>query len=198
MLRRVWAEGEHKETDPPDATGQHGLDHPATVIHLPELVCECTNSQGSTTSFGREQGGAPSSIETSACREGGEVHWIVSISGLVAGFVYEVHFELEWSGENAHKTVFQWNTVFTSSTRSYTVRLPLQRTQKARVINIDASAWDAYTPHGDPFFVEVTVRDMHPGLTSEDALIGARRMNSALNAVGVRCRDLESGDRTSD
>jgi hypothetical protein len=56
--------------------------------------------------------------------------------------------------------------------------------------------WDTYTPHGDLFFVEMTVRDMHAGLTSEEALLCTRRVSSAVNAVGVRCRDLESGDRT--
>jgi hypothetical protein len=156
-------------------------------------VCEFTNSQGPTTSFGREQGGAPNSVETSEYREGGEVHWIVSISGLVAGFVYEIHFDLEWSGgKNSH----HWNTVFTSSTRSYKVRLSLQRTQKARVNKIDMSMWDTCTPHGGPFFIEVTVRDMYAVLTSEGTLLCTSRVNSAVNAVGVRCRDLESGDRT--
>jgi hypothetical protein len=36
-------------------------------------------------------------------------------------------------------------------------------------------------------FIEVTVRDMHPGLTSEDALIGTRHMNSAVKSVRVLC-----------
>jgi hypothetical protein len=49
----------------------------------------------------------------------------------------------------------------------------------------------------EPFFVEVTVRDMHPGLKSEDALIDTRRLDSAVNTVRVQCSDLESGERTN-
>ena len=40
------------------------------------------------------------------------------------------------------------------------------------------------------------MRDMHPGLTREEALIGARRMNSAANMFNVHCSDSDSGERT--
>jgi hypothetical protein len=56
--------------------------------------------------------------------------------------------------------------------------------------------WDACIPKQDPFVIEVTVRDLHPGLTSEEALIGARHVDSAVNTVRVHCTDLESGDGT--
>jgi hypothetical protein len=170
----------------------HGLDHPAVFIDLPELECECTYSHAATTSH-KEQGGAASSSEASACREEGKVYWNVSVRGLVAGFVYEVHFSLEWSGETAH----HWNTIFTPSTSLYTARLPLsERIQKTRAFNMDTSVWDAHILQEESFFVEVTVRDMHLGLTREEALIGTRRINSDVNAVRVQCSDLKSGERT--
>jgi hypothetical protein len=58
--------------------------------------------------------------------------------------------------------------------------------------------WDAYISKQDPFEIEVTVRDMHPGLTSEEALIGARRMTSAdrRKTYYVHCTDLDSGEQT--
>jgi hypothetical protein len=169
---------------------QHGLDHPGVVIDVPMLKCKCKDSEHETTSSGREYEGHERSSEASACREEGEVYWIVSVRGLVPGFVYEVHFQfsLQWSGENA----YHWKTGFTSSTSSYTVRYPLQRIQKTRVLNRSVS-------DQGPFFVEITLRDMHPGLTSsltsEEALIGTRRLDSAVNTVRVHCADLESGER---
>ena len=180
------------ETDPrPNQTifrGQHGLDHPGVVIDVPMLKCKCKDSEHETSSSGREYGGDERSSEASACRVEGEVCWIVSVRGLVPSFVYEVHFQfsLQWSGENG----YHWKTGFTSSTSSYTVRYPLQRIQKTRVLNIDKSVSDQ-----GPFFVEITLRDMHPGLTSEEALIGTRRLDSAVNTVRVHCADLESGER---
>jgi hypothetical protein len=172
------------------SAGQHGLDHPAIVIDLPELECECEYSHFVTTSSGREQSGAASSIEARACREEGEVYWIVSVRGLVPGCVYEVHFEwsLDLSGENVH----HWNTVFTPSTSTYTGRQTIETSQKTRALNIHTSMRDTYILQGDPFEIEVTVRDLHPGLTSEEALIGIRRLNSAVNIVRVRCT--ESGE----
>jgi hypothetical protein len=57
---------------------------------------------------------------------------------------------------------------------------------------MNTSVWDAYIPRKGPFEIEVTVRDLNPGLTSEEALIGLRRVNSAVNAVKVLCTDSES------
>jgi hypothetical protein len=73
----------------------NGLDHPTVFIDLPDLECECTCSHDETTSSYREQGGTTSSSEGSTCREEGKLYWNVSVRGLVAGFVYEVHFSLE-------------------------------------------------------------------------------------------------------
>jgi hypothetical protein len=136
-------------------------------------------------------------LEASACREGGEVYWVLSVHGLVVGFVYEILFERFVLGkENTH----QWYNIFSSSTSSsYTVRQPLsQISQQTRALSIDTSLWDAYISKQDPFEIEVTVRDMHPGLTNEEALMGKRRVNSAVNTVLVRCANLESGERMPD
>jgi hypothetical protein len=171
----------HKPTA--DAAGQHGLDHPAVFIQMPLLECECKHSHGEP---GREKGGNESSVGASVCRQGGEVYWIVSLSGLVAGFVYEFHFQcsvVEGADRHRHYT---WTNNFSTSTSSYTVRQPLYPTsQKGRGVNMNTSVWDACIPKKDPFVIGVTVRDLHPGLTSEDALVGIRNMNSAVNSVRV-------------
>ena len=151
------------------ANGYHGLDHPAVAIDVPELECECKDS------FSIEA--MEKSMEASACRDGGEVYWILSVRGLVAGFVYEIRFE--WFVLGTQNTR-HWHNIFSSNTSSYTVRQPLSQ--------IMAGAWwDAYISKQDPFEFEVTVLDMHPGLTNEDALIGAIRMNSAVNTALLKC-----------
>jgi hypothetical protein len=52
---------------------------------------------------------------------------------------------------------------------------------------MNTSVWDAHIVQEESFFVEVTVRDKHPGLTREEALIGTRRINSAVNTVQLKC-----------
>ena len=61
---------------------------------------------------------------------------------------------------------------------------------------LDQIRRNSYIPKIEPFEIEVTVRDMHPGLTSEGALIGTRRVSSAVNAVKVLCTDSDSGEQT--
>jgi hypothetical protein len=146
-----------------DTLGQHGPDHPAVHIRLPMLECEFKHSHGASTSALREQGGDASAIET-ACTEGGEVYWIVSLSGLVPGFAYDFHFQ--WfvvDGADKHRH-YTWTNNFSTSTSSYTVRQPLYPTsQKTRGLNIDTSVWDACIPKKDPCVIEVTVRDLQRG-----------------------------------
>jgi hypothetical protein len=161
------------------ANGYHGLDHPAVAIDVPELECECKDS------FSIEA--MEKSMEASACREGGEVYWILSVRGLVAGFVYEIRFE--WFVLKGKQNTHLWShTIFSSSTSSYTVRQPIS--QMPRDVSTHTSVWDAFISKQDPSEIEVTVRDMHPALTSEDALIGARRMNPAVNTVRLTCAKL--------
>jgi hypothetical protein len=63
--------------------GYHGFYHPAVVIDIPELECECKDS------FSIEA----TTMEAGACREGGEAYWKLSVRGLTAGFVYKIRFE---------------------------------------------------------------------------------------------------------
>jgi hypothetical protein len=173
-----------------DTERKHGLDHPTVVVDIPWIECKCKDSHHAATNAGRAQGGAASSVETSACREGVEAYWVFSVRGLVAGFVYEgqsaVQFDL--SGEITHL-----KTVFTPSTDSYTVKHqhPLRRIRKTLVLNMD------HTSHEEPIFFEATVRDIHPGLTREEALIGNRLVRSTVKTVRVYCTDLESGEQTT-
>jgi beta-1,4-mannosyl-glycoprotein beta-1,4-N-acetylglucosaminyltransferase len=147
--------------------------------------CECKHSHGAPTSVFREQGGDASAIEASACIEGGEIYWIASLSGLVAGFVYEFHFQCLVEGADTNAQ-YIWKNNFSTSTSSYTVRQPLSPiSQRQRDLNIDTSVWDAYIQKKARFVIEVTVRDLHPGLTSEESLIGTRNMNSA--AFRLKC-----------
>ena len=141
---------------------------------MPRLECECKYPGiPPATSPGRKQA---SSLEASACREGGELYWVVSGGGLIEGYVYKIDFELSFQGNLARHL----QTVFSSSRSSYAVRQPVP---------------EGDIPKKDPFYVEVHVRDMHPGLTSENAVISTRRINSVTNQVQARCIDLESGDR---
>ncbi len=181
----------HADSDA-DTAGQHGMDHPAIVIDLPVIECECKYSYGSdaTTLAGREQGGDASSMESIAYNAENRVYLIFLVHGLVLGCIYEVQF-------NCDQDEYHWKTEFTPSTRSYTVKLSLERSQKTRALNSQTSMWDTYIPQKHAFEIEVTVRDMHPGLTSEEALIGTRRLNSVVNTARLRYTDLESGERTN-
>ena len=135
-------------------------------------MCQSSSASECKDSFSFEA----NTLEASACREGGEVYWILSVRGLVAGFEYK--FDCEWfvlGTQNTH----HWYTIFSSSTSSYAVRQPLSQISKT------TGVWEAYKQ--DHFEIEVTVRDMHPGLTNEDALIGTRRINSAVNTVQLKC-----------
>jgi hypothetical protein len=53
--------------------------------------------------------------------------------------------------------------------------------------------WDACIPTKDPCVIEVTVRDLHPGLTSEEALIGKRNMNS--QNIRLKGRNIQEDPR---
>jgi hypothetical protein len=178
-----------------DILGQHGLDHPAVHIHMPMLECECKHSHGASTSAFREQGGDASATEAS-CRGRSEVYWIVSLSGLVAGFVYEFQFQWWFVVEGADKhRHYTWKNNFSTSSSSYTFRQPLsQLRQRTFGLKIDTSVWDACIPMEDPLVVEVTVRDLHPGLTSKEEIIGTRNMNFVSITIRLNCIDFESDD----
>ncbi len=76
-----------------------------------------------------------------------------------------------------------WEFILSANENSYTVRRPLSKIIKT-LKESHGTSWDPYI---QPLFIEVTVLDMHPGLTSEEALIGKKNMMSALNTFNVRC-----------
>jgi hypothetical protein len=165
-----------------DTAGQHGLDHPAVFIDFPVLECVC-NEQGDAAS---------STVETSACREGGEVYWILSVRGLIEGFAYQVDVESFVAGnENTHN----WNSIFSTMTSSYVVRQPFsQRSQKIQTLNVTTSVCDAYCLNKARLMIKVTVRHMYPGLSSEAAVVGIRHMDSSVKKYRITCSAPKSLD----
>ena len=69
-------------------------------------------------------------------------------------------------------------------TSSFNFRTPL--TESAQN---DTSIFDLIA-HSRKLCMDVAVWDMYPGLTEEEALLGARHMDSTVNTVRVQCRDL--------
>ena len=53
--------------------------------------------------------------------------------------------------------------------------------------------WDTYRKGDDRFFIEVALRDMYPGLTTEESLLGRRHVDSSVNSLRVHCTDLRFG-----
>ena len=164
----------HTNPDVRDAAWQHGLNHPAVVVNFPFLECECTEY-------------SHVDIEPSACREGGQVYFFVSVRGLFPqqaglGFVYEL--DINWSCESdklrhTWKSLVTAQTLTRSDTDSYTLREPLGQ--------LGVMVLETYKNCHARSFFDVTVRDMHPGLIPEEALIGARHMDSSVNTVPLKC-----------
>jgi hypothetical protein len=167
--------------EPQVANGQHGLDHPAVVIDFPSLECACDDSNASSTSSDREQGGDESS-RGGTCKAGGQARWVLSVRGLVPGFSYRLHFK--WSLEDGQLGALDLN--ISTTTSSYVVRTPL-----AESVQNGDSIFDLIA-HSRKLRMDVAVWDVYPGLTEEEALIGARHMDSAVNTVRVCCTDFES------
>ena len=179
----------------PDATGQHGLGHKAVVVDIPVLECECDYSHFDTISSGREQGGASSSIAASACREGGQVDFIVSVRGLVQGFTYEL--EIIWFLLDNDRLTHMWKSIVTAETDAYELREPLLR-RNYDDFHFGMMAWDAYNKSRDRFLIDVTVFDMYPALTSQEALIGSRNIDSSLTTLRLKCTAQTPGEADSD
>ena len=167
------------------ALGQHGLDHPAVFIEPPSLECACDYSNASSFSSDGERGG-DASWRGGTCNAGDQASWIISISGLVSGFLYKLHFE--WSLADEQQGAF--DLVISSATSPYVVRKPLSESGQDGTSTFDLIS------HSRELRMDVEVWDMYPGLTQEEALIGARHVASAVNTVRVHCTDLESGDGT--
>ncbi len=161
------------------AFGPHGPDHPAVFIGIPSLECDCDSSNASSFSSDGEGDGDASS-RGGACRAGDQASWIFSVSGLVPGSLYRLHFE--WSLEDEQLGALHLN--ISTTTNSYKFRKPLTD-----------SSWNGNSifdliAHSSKLRMDVAVWDMYPGLTEEEALMGARHVDSAVNTVRVRCTDL--------
>ncbi len=167
------------------ALGQHGLDHPAVFIAFPLLECACDYSNASSISSDGEGDGDASS-RGGTCNAGDQARWLLSVRGLVPGFVYKLHFE--WSLADEQQGAF--DLVISSATSSHVVRTPLSESGQNGTSTFDLIS------HSKKLRMDVEVWDMYPGLTEEEALIGARTGNSALNTVQVHCADLKSGEGT--
>jgi hypothetical protein len=159
--------------------GQHGLDHPAVFTEVPSLECACDYSNASSISSDRERG-SDANLHGRTCRGGDQASWIISISGLVSGFLYKLHFE--WSLADEQQGAF--DLVISSATSPYVVRKPLSESGQDGTSTFDLIS------HSRELRMDVEVWDMYPGLTQEEALIGARHVDSAVNTVRVHCTDV--------
>ena len=74
-----------------------------------------------------------------------------------------------------------------SKTDSHTLREPLVK--KNDDFHFGILAWEAYKKDNDPFGIEVTVRDMFPRLTTEEARIGFRSIVSSIALVTMPVSD---------
>jgi hypothetical protein len=162
--------------EPQVAIRQHGPDHPAVAIDVPWLECACDDSNASSISSDREQDGDGSS-RGGTCRTGGKARWVFAVRGLVPGFSYRLHFK--WSLADEQLGAFDW--VISTFTSSYVARKPLTESDQNGNFTFDLIA------HSRKLRMDVAVWDVYPGLTEEEALIGARHMDSAVNTVRVHC-----------
>jgi hypothetical protein len=142
------------------------------------LECECTEYSDVTSSD------EYSHVASGSCREGGQVDFIVSFGHLVPGFEYA--FQITWTLWEANLTVV-WKSIATAKADTYTLRKPLL--QPETDIHFGMTVWDAYTKGNDHFFIDLMVSDMYPGLTTEEALIGTRNIDSSVNTFRLKCAE---------
>jgi hypothetical protein len=160
--------------------GLHGIDHPTIVVDAPVLECECTEY-------------SHVDINASSCTEGGQVDFFVSMRGLVPGFVYE--FKIKWELDDDNLT-HTWKSVMEKNEKdSYTLREALM--QRNDEFSFGMMAWDAYKKGDDRFWIDVTVCDMYPGLTTEEALIGTRNIDSDVKTIRLKCVEHSSAVRAN-
>ena len=107
--------------------------------------------------------------------------FIVAGRGLVPGFQYCL--EITWTlyGDQLSHT---WKSVKTAETDFYALREVL--VQQNDDFHFGMLAWDGYKK-GQIDEIEVTVREMFPGLTTEEARIGIRNIDSSLASVRLKC-----------
>jgi hypothetical protein len=167
--------------EPQVAIRQHGPDHPAVAIDVPWLECACHDSNASSISSETEQDGDESS-RGGTCRTGGQASWVFAVRGLVTGFSYRLHFK--WSLADEQLGAFDW--VISTVTSSYVARKPLTESRQNDNFTFHLIA------HSRKLRMDVSLWDIYPGLKEEEALVGARHVDSAVNKVRVHCtRHLE-------
>ncbi len=101
-----------------------------------------------------------------------------SVRNLVPGFLYHIFFAWSLGGERLGAI----NSVFSTSTGSYIVRKTITQSSKQDSNN------SSFIAYNSKLLTHVEVRDMHPRLTDEEALIGVRYADSA--SLQVRCKYL--------
>ncbi len=108
------------------------------------------------------------------------------------GYSYKLHFK--WSIEDEQLGAF--DSVILTSTSSYVVRKPLRKKLKNSKSGKNQNGTSEFDliAHSRKLRMHVVVWDLYEGLTVEEALIGARHMDSAVNKVRVHCTVFESGD----
>jgi hypothetical protein len=165
---------------------KHGLDHPAVVIDFPSLECACDYSKASSISSEGERG------NDAICSAGVQATWVLSVRGLVPGYSYKLHFK--WSIEDEQLGAF--DSVILASTSSYVVRKPLRKELKNSQSGTNQNGTSAFDliAHSRKLRMHVVVWDLYEGLTVEEALIGSRHVDAAVNTVRVHCTVFESGD----
>ena len=141
---------------------QHGLEHPAVVIDLPTLECACDDSTAS--SFSSDEEGGNESSHAGTCKAGGQASLVLSVRGLLPGFLYQLNFK--WSVEDEQLGVF--DSVISTNTSSYVVRKALTESSRNGAFTFDLIA------RTKKLRMNAAVWEMYPGLTVEEALIGAR------------------------
>ena len=146
------------------------------VIDFPVIECGCSEYLDVTSSD------EYSHVTSRSSREGDQVHFHVSVRDLVPWFVYE--FEINWT-LGSYKLANTWKSVVKATdTDYYTLRESLLRRRDD--FHFGIMTWDTYKKGNDPFVIEVTVRDMHPGMTSEESLIGNRNIDSSVSTVHLK------------
>jgi hypothetical protein len=110
------------------------------------------------------------------------VDFNVAVRGLVPGFEYDL--EITWTLEGDQLTQ-TWKSVVTAETDSYTLREPL--VQRNDDFHFGMMAWDLYKKGDDLFYIDVMVRDMYHGLTTEEALIGTTNIDTVVNRIRLQC-----------
>ena len=116
----------------------------------------------------------------------------VAVRGLVPGFEYDLEITWTLSGDQLTHT---WKSVVTAATEYYKLMEPL--VQRNDDFHFGMLAWDVYKKGDDRFYIDVTVRDMYRWLTTEEAVIGTRNIDTAVNTVRLNCAEHPSAFLTN-